>query len=233
MLLDAIRGNLSFESAVAGILACLVIIFLVLPFHEWAHGFTANLLGDRTAKYSGRLSLNPMSHIDPLGAACILLIGFGWAKPVPVNPNNFKHPKIGMAITAAAGPFSNLVAAFVGALIYNLIIFLNPQGYFAAAYSGSGVLYYVLLFLGYYISINVALAAFNLIPIPPLDGSKVLFVCLPTRITNVIYRYEQFFILGIYVLVFAGFLTGPLSLIQGALSNGVMWLARLPFLPFV
>ena len=94
-------------------------------------------------------------------------------------------------------------------------------------------MYYVLLFLSYYISINVALAAFNLIPIPPLDGSKVLFVCLPTRITNVIYRYEQFFILGIYVLVFAGFLAGPLSFIQNALYSGVMWLAKLPFLPFI
>ncbi len=232
MLFDAIRGNLTMTQAIMAVLASLVIIFLVLPLHEWAHGITANALGDRTAKYSGRLSLNPISHIDPFGAVCILLFGFGWAKPVPVNPNNFKHPKIGMAVTAAAGPISNLVAAFVGALIYNALCVFYYGGSLEAYIYDTGVISYVTLFLSYYISINITLAVFNLIPIPPLDGSKVLFVCLPARITNVIYRYEQYFIIIIYALVFLGVLTGPLYYVTRAVSNGIEWLAMLPFSPF-
>lgn len=233
MLFNALSGSLSLESAIINILACLVIIFLILPLHEWAHGFTANLLGDRTAKYSGRLTLNPISHIDLFGSVCLLLFGFGWAKPVPVNPNYFKHPKIGMAITAAAGPVSNLLAAIVGGILMNVITVFFPGAFYTAVIAQSGAIYYICLFLQYFVSINVMLAAFNLIPIPPLDGSKVLFVCLPTRITNVIYRYEQIFILAIYALLFMGVLSGPLSIIRNALYDAVMWVAGLPFLPFV
>ena len=119
LLLNGIRnGNLDFGSVIAEILAVLVIIFLILPFHEWAHAFTASLLGDKAVKGRGRLSINPLSHIDPMGALCMLLFGFGWAKPVPIDPRNFKNPKVGMAITAIMGPIANIVAAFVGLLIY-------------------------------------------------------------------------------------------------------------------
>lgn len=232
MLISLFQGNLSFESAIAGILACLVIIFLVLPFHEWAHGFVANLFGDKTAKYSGRLSLNPLSHIDPFGAACIFLFGFGWAKPVPVNPNNFKNPKLGMAITAAAGPFSNFLAAIVGGVFINLLDLFGPSTWQLAVYTKTGMIHYIYIFLVYFVIINISLAAFNILPIPPLDGSKVLFVCLPARITNIIYQYEQFFIPIIYILMFAGVLSGPLKFIQLFLLKAVLWAAGLPFIPF-
>ena len=113
LLLNGIRnGNLDFGSVIAEILAVLVIIFLILPFHEWAHAFTASLLGDKAVKGRGRLSINPLSHIDPMGALCMLLFGFGWAKPVPIDPRNFKNPKVGMAITAIMGPIANIVAGF-------------------------------------------------------------------------------------------------------------------------
>ena len=125
MLLTMIRsGNMDIISIIVYIISSLMVIFLVMPLHEWAHGFIANKLGDRTAKLQGRLTLNPLAHIDYLGAAMILLIGFGWAKPVPVDPRYFKKPKRDMALTALAGPVSNLLAAIVSGLIFNIIMTL-------------------------------------------------------------------------------------------------------------
>ena len=153
LLLNGIRnGNLDFGSVIAEILAVLVIIFLILPFHEWAHAFTASLLGDKAVKGRGRLSINPLSHIDPIGALCMLLFGFGWAKPVPIDPRNFKNPKVGMAITAIMGPIANIVAAFVGLLIYYPIIL------FTGAFPLSTIGDYIVQFLSFYISCNVGLA---------------------------------------------------------------------------
>ena len=176
MLSQLLSGNFTIQTIIAEILAVLVIIFLILPFHEWAHAQTAYLLGDKGIKQRGRLSLNPLSHIDPVGALAMLFIGFGWAKPVPVDARYFKNPKVGMAITAFMGPVANLIAALAGLFVFHTLWCIVPT-FFTAGGFGS----YVLAFLQFYIIVNVNLAVFNLLPIPPLDGSKILFVFLPDK----------------------------------------------------
>lgn len=223
MLFQILHGNFDFASIVAEILAVLLIVFLILPFHEWAHAFTASLLGDKSIKYRGRLSLNPLSHIDPMGALCLLLFGFGWAKPVPVDPRNFKNPKLGMAVTAIMGPVANLIAALVGLLVFNALFYFNI-GFLLTDIGG-----FVRTFLNFYISCNIGLAVFNLIPIPPLDGSKVLFLFLPDKAVNFFYRYQQIFFVVIFVLLYVGVLSPILNFATNGIFEGLNWLANLPY----
>ena len=224
MLTQILSGNFTLSSIIAEIIAVLVIIFLILPFHEWAHAFTASLLGDKAIKYRGRLSLNPVSHIDPLGALCMLLFGFGWAKPVPIDPRNFKNPKAGMAVCALMGPVANLVAAFVGMLILNALIFFAGSFMLTTAVGG-----FLITFLSFYISCNISLAVFNLIPIPPLDGSKILFVFLPDSAVNFFYRYQNIFFIVLFVLLYMGAFNGVLNTVTNVVYSGINWLAALPF----
>lgn len=174
---------------------------IALTLHEYAHGYAAYKLGDNTAKAMGRLSLNPIDHIDPLGALCMILFHFGWAKPVPINPLNFKNPKKGFAITAMAGPLTNLVLGFFTTFIYVLCAntFKVSNSAFINSFEKN-----ILLFLVYFFSINIGLAIFNLIPVPPFDGSRILNVILPDRWYFKIMRYERQIYYGVIAWLFLG-----------------------------
>ena len=171
-------------------------VFLCLTVHETCHGLAALALGDPTAKSMHRLSLNPLHHIDWLGLALMFTVGFGWAKPVPVNPNYFRKPKQGMAVTALAGPVSNLLLAVFFLGIGKVIYLYAPYS------AGMNVFFEWCLFTVAPMSVGMGL--FNLIPIPPLDGSKVLFSLLPDRAYNMMLRYERYGMLLLWAMVLLG-----------------------------
>lgn len=234
MLFRIFTGGFDLLSLLMYIVSVLMVVFIVNPLHECAHGMIAYKLGDDTAKRSGRLTLNPLAHIDYMGALMMLLVGFGWAKPVPINARRFKHPKAGLAVTALAGPVSNLLAAVICGLIYNGIVAILVANNSAVMYSGSlflsnDVMFfkYVLLFFEYLLIINISLAVFNLVPIPPLDGSKILMAFMPDRLIFKMAQYQMFFSIGL--LVFAMFGFRLLYPVQMLLYYGIDWLTHLPF----
>mgnify|MGYP002517014679 CR=1 FL=1 len=211
------EGLISFLYTLPALLFCLAI-------HEFAHAYTAYKLGDRSQKAMGRLTLNPLDHIDYMGAIFMLLFGFGWAKPVPVDDRKFKNPKVGMALTALAGPVANILAAMVGGFILCAVIEFSPQFIF------SKFGYYTVLMLQFYISVNCSLAVFNLLPIPPLDGSKILFVFLPDKWIYKFYQYEQYIYFGLMaLLLFTNVLDVPLNFLFGKVYNFVMTICSYPF----
>ena len=185
----------------------LAAVLLCLTVHETCHGLAAYALGDPTARRAHRLSLNPLRHIDWFGLLMMFAVGFGWAKPVPVNPNYFKKPKQGMALTALAGPVSNFLLALLTLLAAR--IFCD-----VAAYSETNQR--ILDFLLMVAVLSIGLGLFNLVPIPPLDGSKVLFAVLPDRAYDQLMRYERYGMLVLFALVF--FDVG-----SSALSNAIQW----------
>ena len=182
-------------------------ILIAITFHEAAHGFVANRLGDPTAKMLGRLTLNPIAHIDPVGTIImpimmIVLSGgqfvFGYAKPVPINPHNFNNPKRDMAISAAAGPLSNIALAIISMLILKL--FVLP----ASGFMGSAISTPLSLMLMQSIKWNIVLAVFNMIPVPPLDGGRVLVGLLPHKQANTYSKIEPYGMIIVIVLIMSG-----------------------------
>ncbi len=210
-------SQIDFSNAL-GMLLRVAAVFLCLTIHETSHGLAAYALGDPTAKREHRLSLNPLRHIDILGLAMMFFVGFGWAKPVPVDMRYFKHPKSGMAITALAGPVSNFVLALV------LLLICKFMAIHVVATAFSVTLYQFLLTTAL---LSVGLGTFNLIPIPPLDGSKVLFSFLPDRAYLKLMYYERYGMLVLLLLSFAGAGDGFLSMLMRAVFHAMLALVGL------
>ncbi len=204
----------------------LPIIFLIISVHETAHGLVAYKMGDTTAKDMGRLTLNPLKHLDIIGAICMLLFGFGWAKPVPVNPMNFKKRDKGMVLTALAGPASNFIMALLGVLVWTL---LRAYHLIPANIAGGIIDRFLLVF----IMLNVAFAVFNLLPIPPLDGSKIIEPLFPPKARIWMGRNEWMLSLVFMVLILLGVLSPVLGKLNQWMLTGIVSLSNLLLRPFL
>lgn len=192
-----------------------MVLVTAIPLHECAHAWASDKLGDPTAKNLGRLSLNPMAHLDIFGSILMLFTGFGWAKPVPVMSRNFENVKKGMVLSALAGPAANILLALLCMLLYKLWCFvLYPMlaVQFSVAQAIATILYIMCI-------LNINLAVFNLIPVPPLDGSRLVTALLPARLYYKVMQYERYIILALFVILFVGILDVPLTFLRGAVYN--------------
>ena len=225
MLLNIFRSGGDLKTKITTAIFSIVIVVFSLTIHELSHGLAALALGDPTAKQRGRLTLNPLKHLNPIGTVMMLLFGFGYAEPVPINPNYFKHRKLGMALTALAGPFSNLILSFLAAIGIALISGIEVTSSTIYYTSTASLLLYT--FFYYMHMMNLYLAVFNLIPVPPLDGSRILFIFLPADKYFAVMKYERYIMMGLIALLYIGVLDGPLSFITRSISNGMMDLVHL------
>lgn len=211
-MLSMLRGEPSPQMAVT-IIIYLAVLLTALPLHEAAHGWAAFRLGDPTAKNMGRLSLNPARHLDPMGALLFLLTGFGFAKPVPVNPRYFKNPRTGMVLTSLAGPCANLLLGWAAMVAYKLCFYLVGYGTIAGAV--------VIQLFQTMVVLNVGLAVFNLLPIPPLDGSRLLLLIFKGKAGYYLVKYERWISLGLMAAVLLGLLDRPLTFLRGAVLTAM------------
>lgn len=221
MLFDLFSEDFDMLDLIIKLFSRLFVVFCTMPIHEYAHALIATKLGDQTPRLAGRLTLNPMAHISPMGAIMIFLFGFGYAKPVSVNPRNFKDSKKGMVLTAIAGPISNLIMGFI--FIVLAVVFANLSHAETILYNA---IFSFLLFAG---TINVNLAVFNLLPIPPLDGSRILQLLIPAKYYYKFLEYERYIVILVFILIATGVLSGPLSAISYFIIDLFVDIASLPF----
>lgn len=191
-----------------------LVLFTAFPVHESAHALTAHWLGDDTAKDQGRISLNPFKHINLFGALFMLFVGVGAAKPVPINASKFKKPKVGMAVSALAGPVSNLLLAYLSMILYRFL--------YSISYLNGSNLSILLYVFQYAAILNIGLAVFNLLPIPPLDGSRIVTMFLPDKSYFGIMKYEKYIFIALFILIFSGLLDRPLYFLQDKAID-VLW----------
>lgn len=221
MFLTGLFAGMDFRQILIMLLIRIPAVFIAITFHEVAHGWVANRCGDPTARMMGRLSLNPAKHFDLVGTLSMLLLGFGWAKPVPFNPGNFKNVKAGTVLVALAGPFMNLILAFVSFVLYAALqiwmILGGIENQFLDILSQ-------MIFAIY--TLDLGLMVFNLFPIPPLDGSKVLFALLPGKAYRFVLTYEKYGMIILVILIVTGVLTVPMNVILGWFNSGFLWAAN-------
>lgn len=179
----------------------IIALVVAVTVHEFCHAWMATYLGDPTARYLGRLSLNPLAHLDPLGTIMLFLAGFGWGKPVPFSMNHLKNPRMDAALIAMAGPLSNLIMALILAVPYRYLYFHSVD-----AAQGSDILLILFRFMRTMIELNLVLMVFNMLPIPPLDGSKVFSLLLPGDYIARLYRYRHFGYGALLILIFSDYL---------------------------
>lgn len=203
----------------------LIAVFLSMSIHEMSHALVSYAMGDATAKARGRVSLNPFHHIDWVGLLCLLLFGFGWAKPVPVDPSRYKDPKAGMVWTALAGPVSNFVLSFVCILIFEILV------YFTGSFPGTAVGSFLISLLSTTAIMSAGFGIFNLIPVPPLDGARVFWAFLPDREYFRVNNPPAWVTLIFLLLIVSGLLNGPLSIMRstmiGWMESGALAIVRL------
>ncbi len=193
-----------------------IVIVTAFPIHELAHALVADRLGDHTAREQGRLTMNPFAHLDLFGTLALLLFGFGWAKPVPINPSHFKKPKRDLVLTALAGPLSNLCLAFLLMIVFKVYLSFANMGTTAGIVFGQVI--YTILWT------NLMLALFNLLPVPPLDGSQLFQAVLPLRARMRMVKYEKYFYIALVLLLYVGILQIPLQFLGNALFQGLNWI---------